>query len=90
MIEKNLLTLSKQRSMKTKAQNHEVTEKRPAKSGSSTKRFYESAGAKAVLIDRSRSSATSSDKRCISFFSVSSVKKTKPFIGYSTPFDAEV
>jgi hypothetical protein len=82
MIEENLLTLSKQRSMKTKAQNHEVKEKR--------KRFYESKSAKTVLIDRLRSSATSSKKLCISFFSVSSVKKTNPFIGFFTPFDAEV
>lgn len=82
MIEENPLTLSKQRSMKTKAQNHEVTEKR--------KRFYESKSAKAVLIDCSRASATSSDKLCISFFSVSSVKKTKPSIGFFAPFDTEV
>ncbi len=82
MIEENPLTLSKERNMTIKARKREVTEKR--------KRFYKSAGAKAVLIDRSRSSAASSDKLCISFFSMSSVKKTKPFIGFFAPFDTEV
>jgi len=86
MIKENLLTLSKQRSMILKAQNHEIAEKRPTKSGSSTKGFYENADAEAVLIVRSRSSATSSEKLCTSFFSVSSVKKTNPFIGFFGPF----
>lgn len=90
MIEENLLTQSKQRNMTIKARKREVTEKR--------KRFYESMSAKIVLIDRSvtdpdlagRSSANSSGKLCISFFSLSSVKKTKPFIGFFAPFDTEV
>ena len=105
MIGENLLTMSKQRNMIRKAQNHQVMEKRPAKSGSSTKHllektsikthlvdrsFYESAGAKAILNEHSRSSATYFDKRYISCLSVPSVNKTKPFIGFFKPLGTEV
>jgi len=48
--------------MTSKVQYDEVTEKRPAKSGSSTKRFTEKVNAEVFLIDRLRFSEFSSNK----------------------------